>query len=468
MKKLNAFLVSALATVALNAAEANTAVIEQVIVRQQWPWSTDVKIEYKLKDVSSPVDVSVEAYNGDEKLDQTRLDKSLSGDRYGVTDVVGTIILDPVKAFGTEKVALANFKVKLSVANSSAEMQEVLYKVFDLDNTTRDVSACENVTRAALLNGKYGSVERSFDFVGTSSLSNVLIWTGITNDVKYMTRYLVLRKIPVAGQVFTVAPDGVPFQAKLTKNYWMGVFEFTQAQWAKIFSGSHKPYFTNVACKDTRPAENMAFADIRGSVNGLLWQKGVDLATAYQVDAGSPIDGLRKKFGGAFRFDLPTGVQWEIAARAGTTSRFYDGSTPSSSISTLTVLPELVPLARYKWNGGCTDGDSSGGNSTPEPAADCTTERGTNRVGSYLPNAYGLYDVLGNVNELVLDCRGNYDTEGIQVDPMGPAKAYDHRYKRGGGWLNTADAVVIDNSYLSHATSGNVKDSGFRICLTEE
>ena len=56
MKKFNAFLVSVLSAVALNA-----AVIEQVIVRQQWPWSTDVKVEYKLKNVTNPVDLTIEA-----------------------------------------------------------------------------------------------------------------------------------------------------------------------------------------------------------------------------------------------------------------------------------------------------------------------------------------------------------------------------------------------------------------------
>lgn len=98
----------------LAAASLNAAVIEQVIVRQQWPWSTDVKVEYKLSGVTSPVDISVKAFNGNVELDSSRLAASMTGDRFGITeDGVGTIIIDPVKAFGTSKVALANFKVKL-------------------------------------------------------------------------------------------------------------------------------------------------------------------------------------------------------------------------------------------------------------------------------------------------------------------------------------------------------------------
>ena len=68
MKKV-AFLAGILAVVALDA-----ATIEQVIVRQQWPWSTIVKVEYKLSGVTSPVDISVAAYNGDEPLASANLD----------------------------------------------------------------------------------------------------------------------------------------------------------------------------------------------------------------------------------------------------------------------------------------------------------------------------------------------------------------------------------------------------------
>ena len=98
----------------LAAVSVDAAVIEQVIVRQQWPWSTDVKVEYKLSGVTSPVDISVKAFNGNVELDSSRLAASMTGDRFGIDeDGVGTIIIDPVKAFGTSKVALANFKVKL-------------------------------------------------------------------------------------------------------------------------------------------------------------------------------------------------------------------------------------------------------------------------------------------------------------------------------------------------------------------
>ena len=82
--------------------------VERVIVRQQWPWSTDVKVEYSLSgvDASNPVNISVKAFNGEVELPSANLDAAITGDRYGITDPVGSFTIDPVAAFGTEQVAI--------------------------------------------------------------------------------------------------------------------------------------------------------------------------------------------------------------------------------------------------------------------------------------------------------------------------------------------------------------------------
>ena len=71
MKKLSILSAILLAVVQANA----SAVLEQVIVRQQWPWSTDIKVEYKISGIEagSPVNIGVTAYNGDVPLDSSRL-----------------------------------------------------------------------------------------------------------------------------------------------------------------------------------------------------------------------------------------------------------------------------------------------------------------------------------------------------------------------------------------------------------
>ena len=227
----------------LAAVSVDAAVIEQVIVRQQWPWSTDVKVEYKIKDVDSPVDIFVRAYNNGVELPSENLNAAMTGDRYGITEPgVGTIIIDPVKAFGTSKVALANFKVKLSVSESAANINEVLYKIYDLEK-----GECTDVTRADLLDGKYGTIETNYTaFTGFETpVDDVLIWTGVTNDIKYATTHLVMRKIPAKGQTFKMgspdtetgrATDGGETQhnVTMTNDYYMGVFELTQRQYKEI------------------------------------------------------------------------------------------------------------------------------------------------------------------------------------------------------------------------------------------
>ena len=115
--------------------------VERVIVRQQWPWSTDVKVEYSLLgvDANNPVDISVRAFNGETELPSANLDAAIIGERYGVTSAVGSFMIDPVAAFGTSQVALGNFSVQLTVAASAANMQDILYKIVDLDPDRKSV-----------------------------------------------------------------------------------------------------------------------------------------------------------------------------------------------------------------------------------------------------------------------------------------------------------------------------------------
>ena len=77
------------------AASLRAASIDQVIVRQQWPWSTAVKVEYKLSGVTSPVDISVKAYDGDEELDGSNLASAMTGDIYGIAKSgIGEFFID--------------------------------------------------------------------------------------------------------------------------------------------------------------------------------------------------------------------------------------------------------------------------------------------------------------------------------------------------------------------------------------
>ena len=102
MKKLLVPILAFSAVLGLDA-----ATIEKVVVRQQWPWSTSVKVECTLVDVTSPVDLAIEVYNGANKIDPALVESALSDERFAIKDGgVKTFYIDPVKVCGAAKASI--------------------------------------------------------------------------------------------------------------------------------------------------------------------------------------------------------------------------------------------------------------------------------------------------------------------------------------------------------------------------
>ena len=406
--------ISAVVLAVASAACACAATVDQVIVRQQWPWSTDVKVEYRLSGVTSPVDISVALYNGDTLIDTPNLYAAIWGDLYGVSDGAGTFYIDPTKVFGEDRVAISDFRVVLSLSASPANLDEVLYKIFCLTNDT-----CKEVRRRDILNGKFGSYETDFGKIGSgynTTLNDVLIWTGVTNDVAYKTTHIVMRKVPAANvewkmgspanELYRESDSGnyafgeTQHLVKVTHDYFIGVFEVTQAQYKHI-KDANPSYFADLEDSPLHPVEQVGYGTMRGkrdeSANGekICWPTN---SNKHAVYSNSICGKLRSKF--SVEFDLPTEAMWEFACRAGTTNSLYIGKEVTSAL--------VNDLA---WNSANSKLKSG------------TSARYTSAVGLKRPNALGLYDMYGNVSEKCLDWAVRQtpvnEGDGPLVDPDG-------------------------------------------------
>jgi formylglycine-generating enzyme required for sulfatase activity len=139
--------------------------------------------------------------------------------------------------------------------------------------------------------------------------------------------------------------------------------------------------------------------------------------------------------GDGYRYRLPTEAEWEYAARAGSTDLFVDSR-----------------LSGVAWYG-------AGG-------ANLLQSKGeTHDVGRKQPNAWGLYDVHGNVNEWVQDWfSADYYRNSPRDDPAGPATGRT-RVTRGGSWYSNASYLRLSNRYEMFAGLSR-RDVGFR-CVRE-
>ena len=456
------------------AAPAATPAVERVIVRQQWPWSTDVKVEYSLSgvDAANPVDIKVRAFNGTVELPSGNLDAAITGDRYAVTSPVGSLTIDPVAAFGTEQVALGNFKVQLTLTPSDSNMNDIIYKIVDLDPPYNNV----DIRRSDFYNGKYGKFVTSYKAINqnfSTELEDVLIWLDVTNDV-YKTDKMVFRRIPAAGKSYmmqtnnTSVNGGVGIKVTFSRDFYIGVYEVTQAQMNKFYRwwGNDRAYSdyppkvtdgywkaqycnsfeTNEMYRAMRPASNIGVWT--GYGHAIRNISNTKLAS-HEAGTGSFVGNMQNKT--QLLVDLPTEAMWEYACRAGTSTDLYTGQVlKNGSTYYYERLDDICCQYRIT-----TD-------------RNCDLSVGSAIVGSYKPNAWGLYDMIGNIYEWCLDKEVSVDNLPGGTDPLYDSSTSSKHVLRGNSWnynvnYNTSFSRVIYNANYEANTTN--KGFGIRLCI---
>jgi formylglycine-generating enzyme required for sulfatase activity len=192
--------------------------------------------------------------------------------------------------------------------------------------------------------------------------------------------------------------EGPQREVQITRPFYLGAFEVTQAQYEKV-TGRAPSYFS----EDGNGKDRVKKLDTsKFPVEQVSWEEAVEFCKELSRRAEE------KKAGRVYR--LPTEAEWEYACRAGTSTPFHFGRSLSS--------------AQANFQGDQPYGEAKKARPLDRPAV----------VGSYKPNAWGLYDMHGNVLEW---CADRYDEDyydkGENTDPTGPAGGLD-RVLRGGSW----------------------------------
>ena len=430
MAALVAAILGGLSFVPVTMADVPSLSVENVTFRQRYPWNGLVDIDCTVNCSDPTTNISLYVSAKDSAANKSLAVRSV----WLESDATHTNALE-VKS-GTHRLVWdagkdsPNFVGDVVTVEVQALLGAGLYLVIDLSGGTNAASYPISYLDAEPQGG----------------------WTD-----EYKTTKLVLRRIQPG--TFTMGcettekgchddSDAVPHEVTISQPFYIGVFEVTQKQY-ELVTGIKPSYFSNSSCYEARPVEQVSWNKIRGNSSTYNWPG------SSEVDSSTFMGKIRAKTG-ITTFDLPTEAVWEYACRAGTTTALNSGKNLTSAQRDA----NMAEVGRYWYNGEQWYMSYS-------PSS--TVVLGTAKVGSYQPNAWGLYDMHGNVSEWALDwyqSRSSFTASAV-ADPVGPPSG-SCRVLRGGSWRTTSA------SYCRSASRGCDNPSreydgihiGFRLCCS--
>lgn len=242
--------------------------------------------------------------------------------------------------------------------------------------------------------------------------------------------------------------DETAHEVRITRPFAIQTGEVTQAAWTNLMYSEPDAF---ADCGAGCPITNVDWIDAIRYANRYSIENG--LQPCYEVDGGTVTwpDGLDCP-----GYRLPTEAEWELAARAGSDGAFSNGDLMNTGRELMDPRLSLVG-----WYGANSD-------ASYRSAVDCTAwgegreNCGPQPVKTRRANAWGIYDMHGNVAEWVWDRYAPYP-EGAAVDPTG-AGSGAQRVIRGGSWKDTAESCRSAARDRSVSTGRN--HIGFRLART--
>lgn len=394
-------------TVGLIAAASGAMALDYVEVtdvkaRQRYPWNGLVDIDFEL----------------DSKATEPYFMKVTVFDNIGKTNL-------PVKTVCTEKVS--------QEANPCMVTKDTTRIVWNAAEDLPDGFKCTNVlvtcqdTRCSGFDGLYCIVDLKS---GKTEYLDKIPLGGWSDE--YKKGLMPFRLIP-AGVFMMGSPieesgrsqNETYHKVVITKPFYISVFELTEKQYSVLMG----------AVGDTCRAKLLSYAEARGADYSNYWNvtpteycwpssKGV---------ASSSVIGRFRKLTGKANADLPTEAQWEYACRAQSITPLNIGTDAVESMMNIT--------GRYKGNSSDGRGDAAYVTHT--------------HVGCYKPNAWGLFDMLGNAQEWVVDayaddlgnkeCRDPEGSANVKiVSTDGTSRCASLRVVKGGGYYQDCGTYVYD------------------------